>query len=116
MPAAFRQIGIEKAEHVCSLDRADAFLLLQICYALPKLFHLGPMHFWTEMMLGVIAVVEEKPVINFSVAAHAPGNRFIGIRAIMAVITVQITEAVAEVPKRQEINYEPPVDEVNRFR
>ena len=86
--AAFRQIGIEKAEHVCSLDRADAFLLLQIYYALAKVFHLRPMHFWTEMVLGVIAVVEEKPVINFSVAAHAPGNRFVRVGAVMPVVAI----------------------------
>jgi len=114
--SAFRQIGIKKAEHVSSLDRADAFALLQISNALAKLFHLRPMHLWPEMVLGVITVVEEEPVIDFPVAAHAPCNRFVGIRAVMPVIAVQITKAVAEIPKRQEKEHEPPVDEVNRFR
>ncbi len=56
------------------------------------------------MVLGVVAVVEKQPVIDFSVTAHAPGDRFVGIRAVMAVVTVQITEAVPEIPERQEIN------------
>ena len=33
------QIGIEKAEHVCALDRADAFLFLQVGNTLAELFH-----------------------------------------------------------------------------
>ena len=35
------------------------------------------------MMFGVIAVVEEKPVVDFSVAAHAPGDRFVWVRAVV---------------------------------
>src|SRR2546422_6318144 len=69
------------------------------------------MYFWTEMVLRVIAVVEEEPVINFSVAAHAPGNRLVGIRAVMPVIAVQIAQAVAEIPKREEIkNHITPIE------
>ena len=100
--AAFRQIGIEKAEHVCSLDRADAFLLLQIYYALAKVFHLRPMHFWTEMVLGVIAVVEEKPVVNLAVATHAPRDRLVWIAAVMTKKPVQIAEAMAEIKEGQK--------------
>ena len=81
-----------------------------------KLLHFGPVHFRAEMVLGVVAVVEEKPVVDFSVAAYAPGNRFVRVRAVMPIVTVQITEAVTEIPKRQEKQYEPPVDEVNRVR
>src|SRR5437667_12267833 len=108
----FRQIGVEEPEHVRTLDRADALLLLQIDNALAKLFHLRPMHLRPEMVLGVIAVVKEKPVVDFSVAAHAPSNRFIRIRAVMTVIAVQIAEAVAEIPKRHKIkNHIAPVEE-----
>src|SRR5689334_14827363 len=99
-----------------ALDRANAFLLLQIYNVLPKLFHLRPVHFRAEMMLGVVTVVKEKPVVDFSVATYAPGNRFIGVRPVMTIVTVQITEAVTEIPERQKIQHEPPVDEVNRFR
>src|SRR5262249_6680699 len=66
------------------------------------------------MVLGMVAVVEEEPVVNFSITAHTPRDRLIGIRAVVPIITVQITEAVAEIPERQEINNESPVDEVNR--
>src|SRR5689334_7046325 len=58
------------------------------------------------MMLGVIAIVEEQPVVNFSVAAYAPGNRFVRIGTIMAEITIQVTEAMSEVIKRQEIKHD----------
>src|SRR5262249_7776783 len=68
------------------------------------------------MMLGWITAVEEQPVINPSVAAHAPGNRFVRIRAVMPVIPVQITKTMAEIPERQEEQNESPVDEVNRIR
>src|SRR5438552_6391400 len=112
----FRKIGVEEPEHVRTLDRADALLLLQIDNALAKLFHLRPMHLRPEMVLGVIAVVKEKPVIDFPVAAHTPRNRLVRVRAVMTVIAVQVTEAVAKIPKRQEKEHEPPVDEMNRFR
>ena len=88
MLSAFWQIGIEKAEHVRALDRANAFLLLQIGNVLPKLFHLRPVHFRAEMVLGVVTVVEEQPIIDFSVAAYAPGNRFIRVRPVMTIIAV----------------------------
>ena len=77
-----------------ALDRADAFLFLQIGNALAKFFNFRPVHFWTEMVLRVVAVVEKQPVINFSVTAHAPGDRFVGVRTVMPVVAVQITEAV----------------------
>ena len=71
-----------------SLNRPDAFLLLQIDNALAKFFHFRPVHFWTEMVLGVISVVEEEPVVNFPVAADAPGNRFVGVRTVMTIVAV----------------------------
>src|SRR5205807_2265971 len=64
---------------------------------------------------GVVAVVEKEPVVNFAVTAHAPRDRFIGIRPIMAVVAVQITEAVAEIPERYEIkNHVAPVEKEHR--
>ena len=96
-------------------EGADAFLLLQALDAAVKLFHFRPMHFWTEMVLCVITVIEEKPIIQLSVAAHAPGNWFVRVGSIMPIVAVQITEAVAKVPERQEIHDKAPVDEVNRI-
>src|SRR2546423_3892662 len=73
-------------------------------------FHFRPVHFRPEMMFGVIAVVEKKPVIEFAVTAHSPSDRLIGIAAIVAKITIQITETVTEIKERQEIkNYVAPV-------
>src|SRR6478752_2698965 len=115
-PTAFRQIRIEKTEHVRVFDRADAFLLLQVLDGSAEFFHFGPVNLWTEMMFGVIAVIEKQPVVNFSVAAHAPRNRLVRIRAVVPVVAVQVTKAMAEIPKRQEIQHESPVDEVNRIR
>src|ERR1044071_9322516 len=68
-----------------------------------KFFHLRPMDFGPEMVLGMVAVVEKQPVVDFSITAYTPCNRFIRVRSIMAIVTVEITKAVAEVPERQEI-------------
>ena len=84
-------------------DRADAFLFLQIGDLLPERLHFRPVNFGPEMVLGVIAVIEKEPVVDFAVTAHTPGDWFVRIRAIMAIIAVQVTEAVAEIEKRQEI-------------
>ena len=83
-----------------ALDRADAFLFLEVGDALVERFHFRPVHFRPEMMLGVVAVVEKEPIVNFTVTAHAPRDRFVGVRAIVTIVTVQITEAVTEIPER----------------
>ena len=61
------------------------------------------MHFGPEMVFGMVAIVEKQPVVDFSVTAYTPGDRFIGVRSIMPIVAVEITKAVAEVPERQEI-------------
>src|SRR5262245_48625387 len=60
------------------------------------------MHFWTEMMFGVVAIVKPRPVIELTVGAHTPGNRLVWIAAVVPVVTVQIGEAVAKIPKRKK--------------
>src|SRR3954454_20043380 len=110
-----RQIWIQETEHVRVLNRAHAFLFLQVLDVTAEFFHFSPVNLWTEMMFGVIAVVEKEPVINFSVTAHAPRNGLVRIRAVMPVVAIQVTKAMAEIPKRQEVYYESPVDEVNRI-
>src|SRR5262245_30411892 len=74
------------------------------------------MHFWTEMMFGVISVVEKQPIVDFSVAAHSPRDRLIGVRPVVSVIAIQVTKTMAEIPERQEIHDESPVNEMNRIR
>src|SRR5262245_48001394 len=60
------------------------------------------MDFRPEMMFRMKAVVEPRPVIQLAVSAHAPGNRLVGITSIMPVVSVQIREAMAKIPKRQK--------------
>jgi hypothetical protein len=46
------------------------------------------MHFQTEMVFGVVAVIEPGPVVKFVIATHALGNRFIRIAAVMTIVAV----------------------------
>src|SRR2546423_9273377 len=93
------------------LDRANAFLPLEIGNTLPETFHFCPMDLGAEMVLGVVPIIEEEPIINLSVTANAPGYRFIGVAAVMPVIAVQIAEAMAEIKERKKIkDYVTPVE------
>ncbi len=67
-----------------------------------KSLHAGPMHFRPEMMLSVVTVIEPDPIVELIVTAHAPGDRFIGISAVVAIVAVQIRKAVTEVPKEEK--------------
>ena len=51
------------------------------------------------MMLGVVAVVEEDPVVNFAVATDAPGDRFVRVSPIVTEVSIQVAEAVAQIKK-----------------
>src|SRR6266536_3686330 len=75
-----------------------------------KHLHPCPMHLRPEMMLRVIAVEEPGPVVEFFVGAHSPRNRLVGVAAVMSIVTVQIREAVAKVPKRQKKTDVTPVE------
>src|SRR5947209_12912187 len=99
---ALRQIRVEEAEHVRVIDHADAFFPLQLGDTRVEFFHLCPVYFRPPMMLRVVAVVEEEPVVNLAVTAHAPRDWFVGIGAVVAEVAIQITEAMAEVKERQE--------------
>src|SRR5262245_48239918 len=99
-----------------ALDRAHAFLFLQVLNASAEFFHFSPMHFGTEMVLCVVTVVEEQPVINSSVAADSPRNRLVGVRTVVPVIAIQVTKTMAEIPEGQELQHESPVNKMNRIR
>ena len=60
------------------------------------------MHFRAEMMLGVVAVVEENPIIKLPVTTHSPGDRLIWVSTIVAEVSIQVAEAMAEIKERQE--------------
>ena len=84
------------------LDHAHASLALLLHDLITERLHSRPMHLWPEMVLGVITVVEPRPVIELPIGAHAPGDGLVGIAAIVPVVSIQIREAMAEIPKRQK--------------
>src|SRR5437763_5357584 len=94
-PAELRQIGIEKAEGVRRFDDADAGGALLFDDLIAKNLHPSPMDLGPEMMFGVVTIKEPEPVVELVVTAHTPGDRLIGVSAIMEVVTVQIGEAMA---------------------
>src|ERR1700719_3400695 len=80
--------------------------------ALAEPFHSRPVHFRPEMMLGVIAVVEKQPVIDFAVTAYTPRDRFVRIRTVVSIVAIQITEAVPKIPERHgEKDHVSPVEQ-----
>ena len=64
----------------------------------------------------MIAIVEPGPVIELAVRAHAPGNWLIGVAPVMPVVTVQVREAMAEVPKRQKETDVMPVENTEDYK
>ncbi len=56
-------------------DYADAFLPLEVGNLLMEPFHFRPVHLRTEVMFGVVSVIEKEPVVELAVAAmpHAIG-------------------------------------------
>src|SRR5438067_12185159 len=96
------------------IDDADAFPFLQLGDLPLELFHFRPMHFRTEMMLGVVAVVEENPVINLPVATYAPRNRFIRVSSIMTEVSIQVAEAMAQIEEGQKEQHVAPINKGDR--
>src|SRR6476660_9487506 len=97
-----RQIGVKKTELVRHLDNTHSSPALLLDNLIAERLHPSPMHLRPEMMFGMVAIVEPRPVIELAVGAHAPGNRLIGIAAVMPVVAIQIREAVAKIPKREK--------------
>src|SRR6478736_2934677 len=96
------QIGVKKTERVRHLDNTHSSLALLLDDLIAERLHSSPMHLRPEMMFGMVAIVEPRPVIELAVGAHAPGNRLVGITSVMPIVAVQIREAVAKIPKRQK--------------
>ena len=67
-----------------------------------QFFHLGPVHFRPEMMLGVIPVIEPKQIVPFRVGTNSPGDRPIRIAAKAEKKTVQVGAALPEIIERQK--------------
>src|SRR5437773_8818772 len=68
------------------------------------------MHLRPEMMLRVVAIEEPSPIVELFVGAHSPRNRLVGVATVMPIVTVQIRETVAKVPKRQKKTDVTPVE------
>src|SRR5881394_2432695 len=98
------------------IDDADAFPFLQLGDLPLELFHFRPMHFRTEMMLGVVAVVEENPVVNLPVATYAPRDRFVRVSPIVTEVSIQVAEAMAQVEEGKKEQHVTPVDKADRLR
>ena len=97
-------MGVKKTERVRHLEDTNSSLALLFYDLIAERLHSSPMHFRPEMMFGMVAIVKPRPVIELAVGAHAPGNRLVGIAPVMPIVAVQIREAVAKIPKRQEGN------------
>jgi hypothetical protein len=92
------------------LDHAHSGALLLVGDLFVELAHFRPVHLRAEVVLGVVAVVEPDPIVEPVIAAHAPGDGQVGVAAVVAVVAVQVREAVAEIIKRQvEAEHEAPV-------
>ena len=98
------------------VDDADALLLLSLGDLPLEFLHLRPMHFRTKMMLGVVAVVEEDPVVNLAVATYAPRDRFVRVSPIVTEVSIQVAEAMAQVEKGKKEQHVTPVDKADRVR
>src|SRR4051812_15442345 len=92
------------------LDDANAGGALLFDDLIVEGLHPGPVHFRPEMMLGVEAVEEPDPIVELVVTAYAPRYRLVGVPAVMAVVTVQVGKAMAEVPEADEKNDVVPVE------
>ena len=84
------KMRVEKTESVRHINDAHASFALLVYDLIPQRLHSRPMHLWPEVMFGVVAIVEPRPVINLAIGAHAPGDRLVRIATVMAVIAVQI--------------------------
>src|SRR6266699_5346653 len=87
------------------IDHANPLLPLQVGDLLMERFHFRPVYFRAKMMFGMVTVIEKEPVIELAVAAHAPGDGFVGIAAILPEITVQKAEAMAKIEEWQEVKH-----------
>ncbi len=93
------------------LDNPNASLFLLFHNLLMQLMHFGPMHLRLVMMFRMVAVVEPDQIVNLVVTAHAPSHRLVRVSTKMAVITVQVREAMTEIIEWQIEKHKLPVQE-----
>ncbi len=93
------------------LDHAHPCRALLIDNLVTQGVHSCPVDLRPEMMFGVITITKPDPVIELVITAHAPRNRLVRIATAMAVVAVQIREAVAKVIERQKETDVMPVED-----
>ena len=60
------------------------------------------MDFRPKMMLGVVAVVEEDPIVKLPITTHSPSDRLVRVGTIMAKVSVQVAKAMTEIKEWKE--------------
>ena len=93
---------MKKTERVRDFDYAHSGIALLLEDPIAESLHARPMHLRPEMVFGMITVVKPGPVVESAISTNAPGNRLVWISAVVAVIAVEIREAVAKIPERQK--------------
>src|SRR5215467_825599 len=111
-----RQIRIQKPERVRHFDYAYSSLALLLDDLISERLHPRPMHFWAKMVFCVVAIVKPGPIIELAVGAHTPGYRLVWISAVVAIIAVQIREAVTKIPKWQKETDVMPVEKSKDYK
>jgi len=101
---------IKKSKGVWWLDHSDPGSALWFHDLIAECLHSRPMHFWSEMMLGMESVKKPEPIVKFVVTTYPPCKRFVRVGAVMAVITVEIGKAMAKVPERHKKTDVAPVE------
>ena len=54
------------------------------------------------MMFGMVAIIKKKPVVQFVVRTHAPGDRLVGIAPVMEEIAVEVRTTVPQIIERKK--------------
>jgi hypothetical protein len=74
------------------------------------------MNFWAEMVFCVVAIEKPGPILELALTAHAPSHRLVRIAAVVAVISVKVRKAMAEVIKGQQKADVAPVENSQRHK
>src|SRR5258708_26844427 len=92
-------------------DNPNASLFLFFQNLVMELMHFGTMHLWLVMMVRMVGVVEPDQIVNLVVTAYAPSHRLVRISTKMAVITIQVREAMTEIIEWQIEKHKLPIQE-----
>src|SRR5438045_2637485 len=80
---ARRQIGVEETERMRWLDHTHSGSALLPYDLIAERLHPSPMHFGTEMMFGVVSIIQPDPIVELVITAHPPGDRLVWVPSKM---------------------------------